>query len=40
MDDELQRRFIHGMLTLVLGLLTAWLATYLTNKLLGEPRKV
>ncbi len=36
-DYDLKRRLVHGMLNLVLGALAAWLANYLTNKILGEP---
>lgn len=36
MDDDMRRRFIHGMINLLLGLAAAWLATYLTNKILGN----
>lgn len=28
---------IHGLINLALGLAAAWLATYLTNKILGSP---
>ncbi|MGQ9479911.1 hypothetical protein [Chloroflexus sp.] len=38
-EEELRRKLIHGLLSLVLSLAAAWLATYLTNKLLGEPPK-
>ena len=37
MDDDLRRRVVYGLLNLALGLAAAWLATYLTNKLLGNP---
>lgn len=37
MDDDLRRRLIHGLINLFLGLAAAWLATYLTNKILGRP---
>jgi energy-converting hydrogenase Eha subunit A len=37
MDGDMKRRIVHGMLSLVLGSLAAWLSTYLTNKILGEP---
>ncbi|NWF81739.1 MAG: hypothetical protein HXY37_17105 [Chloroflexi bacterium] len=36
MDDDLRRRLVHGLINLVLGLAAAWLATYLTNKILGR----
>lgn len=38
MDDDMRRRFVYGMINLLLGLAAAWLATYLTNKILGNPR--
>lgn len=37
MDDDLRRRMVHGVISLVLSLAAAWLATYLTNKILGSP---
>jgi hypothetical protein len=37
MDTDLKRRLVYGVLSLVLSSLAAWLASYLTNKLLGEP---
>jgi hypothetical protein len=37
MDDEMRRRMVHGLINLFLGLAAAWLATYLTNKILGNP---
>jgi hypothetical protein len=39
MDADLKRRLIQGILNLVLTSLAAWLAVYLTNKILGETRK-
>lgn len=36
MDDDLRRRLVYGLLSLVLSVLAARLAQYLTNKLLGE----
>jgi hypothetical protein len=30
---------VYGMLSLVLSSLAAWLASYLTNKLLGDPEE-
>lgn len=36
MDDDLKRRIVYGILSLVLSTLAAWLATYLTKKILGE----
>jgi hypothetical protein len=37
MEDDLRRRLVHGLLSLVLSLLAARLALYITNKILGEP---
>ena len=37
MDDDVKRRLLYGMLSLVLGILATRLALYLTNKILGEP---
>ena len=37
MDDDLRRRMIHGLISLALSLAAAWLATYITNKILGAP---
>jgi hypothetical protein len=37
MDQDMRRRMVHGVINLVLGLAAAWLATYLTNKILGTP---
>ncbi|WP_255427039.1 hypothetical protein [Candidatus Chloroploca sp. Khr17] len=37
MDQDLRRRMVHGLINLALGLAAAWLATYLTNKILGSP---
>jgi hypothetical protein len=37
LEDDLRRRMIHGLINLALGLAAAWLATYLTNKILGNP---
>lgn len=39
MDDDLKRRLVYGILSLVLSSLAAWLASYLTKKILGEPEK-
>ncbi len=39
MDDDARRRLLQGVLNLVLGLVATWLATYLTNTLLGEPEE-
>ena len=37
MDDDIRRRVVHGLLSLVLSILAARLALYITNKILGEP---
>jgi len=37
MDDEMKRRLLYGMLSIVLSALATRLALYLTNKILGEP---
>ena len=37
MDDDMRRRMVYGLINLFLGLAAAWLATYLTNKILGNP---
>jgi hypothetical protein len=37
MDDDFRRRLVHGLINLALGLAAAWLATYITNKILGSP---
>jgi hypothetical protein len=39
MDIDFKRRIVYGILSLVLSSLAAWLAAYLTNKLLGESSK-
>lgn len=38
MDDDIRRRMVYGLINLFLGLAAAWLATYLTNKILGNPK--
>ncbi len=38
MDDEVKRRLVYGLLSLVLGAIATRLALYLTNRLLGEPK--
>ncbi|MDZ4720333.1 MAG: hypothetical protein SH847_17910 [Roseiflexaceae bacterium] len=35
MNDDTQRRIIYGLLSLVLGIVAAQLAQYLTDKILG-----
>ena len=37
MDNDLRRRMVYGLVNLFLGLAAAWLATYITNKILGNP---
>jgi len=37
MDDEMKRRLLYGMLSILLSALATRLALYLTNKILGEP---
>jgi hypothetical protein len=37
MDDEMKRRVLYGLLSLVLSALATRLALYLTNRILGEP---
>lgn len=34
-EFDFKRRIVNGMLNLVLGAIAAWLANYLTNKILG-----
>jgi len=36
MDDEMKRRLLYGMLSIVLSALATRLALYLTNKILVE----
>jgi len=35
-EDDVRRRLVYGVLSLVLSILATRLALYLTNKLLGE----
>jgi hypothetical protein len=35
LNDDLQRRIVYGLLSLVLGIAAAQLAQYLTDKILG-----
>ncbi len=37
MDTNLKRRLVYGVVSLVLTSIAAWLATYITNKILGKP---
>jgi|FLYN01.1.fsa_nt_gi hypothetical protein len=39
MSDEMKRRLLYGLLSLVLSALATRLALYLTNKILGEPQE-
>lgn len=39
-DDDFKRRIVFGLLSLVLSSLAAWLAGYITNKLLGNPAEL
>lgn len=39
MNDDLKRRLLYGVLSLVLSALATRLALYLTNKILGEPEE-
>lgn len=39
MDDDIKRRLVYGLFSLVLGAIATRLAMYLTNKLLGEPEE-
>jgi hypothetical protein len=36
-DEDLKRQIIKGLLSLVLSIIAARLAVYITNKILGEP---
>lgn len=40
MDDEMKRKLVYGLLSLVLTTLAARLALYLTNRILGEPKEL
>lgn len=37
MDDDIKRRLVYGLLSLVLSAIATRLAVYLTNRILGEP---
>lgn len=37
MDDDVKRRLVYGLLSMILGIIATRLAVYLTNKILGEP---
>jgi hypothetical protein len=36
-DDELRRKLVYGLLSMVLGIIAARLAQYITDKILGPP---
>jgi hypothetical protein len=36
MDTDLKRRLVYGLLSLILTSLAAWVASYLTDKILGK----
>ena len=38
MEDDLKRRLVYGVFSIVLGALATRLAVYLTNKIVGEPQ--
>ena len=40
MDDDLRRRLVYGLVSLALTSLAAWLSTYITNMILGEPDEI
>lgn len=37
MNEDMKRRLLYGLLSLVLSALATRLALYLTNRILGEP---
>jgi hypothetical protein len=37
MDEDMKRRLLFGVLSLVLSVLATRVALYITNKILGEP---
>lgn len=39
MEEDFRRRLVHGLISLLLSLAAAWIATYLTNKILGAPEE-
>jgi hypothetical protein len=39
MDDEMKRRLLYGVLSLVLSALATRLALYITNRVLGDPEE-
>lgn len=40
MDDDLKRRLVYSLLSLILGAIATRMALYLTNRLLGEPEEI
>ena len=36
-DEDVKRRLVYGLISLVLTTAATWLASYLTNKILGKP---
>jgi hypothetical protein len=39
MDEDIKRRLVYGLLSLILGAIATRLALYLTNRILGEPEE-
>jgi hypothetical protein len=39
MDEDVKRRLVYGLISLILGAIATRLAMYLTNKILGEPEE-
>ncbi len=37
MENDVKRRLVYGVLSLLLGILATRVALFLTNKLLGDP---
>lgn len=35
MDEDVRRRLMKGLLGLVFGIISTWLATYITDRVLG-----
>jgi hypothetical protein len=40
MDEDVTRRLVKGVLTLLLTTMATWLASYLTDRLLGPPEEL
>lgn len=36
MDKSMKRQLVHGILSLVIGLVATWLINYLVNKIIGD----